>query len=111
MKHVFVALIATCVFGTASAAECPAGRSVPVKEGHFAAKNLRAYNIMISSLVRDQTEEINDMVEAGTVIRLPTDQPACIVRDVATSYRTRITVPGHEGTYWVHASALDRSTH
>lgn len=110
MKHVFVALIAACVFGTANAAQCPNGRSASVKDGHFAAKNLRAYNIMIASLVRDQTEDINDMVEAGTVIRLPTEQPACIVRDVATSFRTRITVPGHEGTYWVHASALDRST-
>ncbi len=108
MIRILAALIVACVFSAASAAECPAGRSVPVKEGHFGAKNVRAYHTMISMHVRKHREGIRKMIEDGTVIALPTDRRACIVKDVATSYRTRVAIPGHEGTFWVHASALER---
>lgn len=108
MNRILAALIVACVFGTASAAECPAGRSVSAKEGHFGAKNIRAYNTMISMHVRDHREGIRAMIEDGTVIALPADRPVCVVKDVTTSYRTRVTVPGHEGSFWVHASSLKR---
>lgn len=108
MYRILTALITACVFGAASAAECPAGRSVPVRDGHFAAKNLRAYNTMISMQVRDHREGLREMIEDGTVIRLSADSPVCLVKDVATSYRTRILVSGHEEAFWVHSSALKR---
>lgn len=109
MKRIFLALVVSGFFSAAAAAECPAGRSVPINEGHFGAKNLRAYNSMISLQGRGHTEGLREMVEGGTVVELPAGKEACIVRDVATSFRTRITIPGHEGTYWVHSSALDRA--
>lgn len=109
--RIFLALLVSGALSTAAADddECPAGRSTAIKEGHFGAKNLRAYNTMISLQGRGQTERLEEMVEGGTVIRLPADEQACILRDVATSFRTQVTIPGHEGTFWVHSSALDRS--
>lgn len=108
MKRIFVALIVSCVFSTA-AADCPAGRSAPIKDGHFGAKNVRAYNTMISLQRRGRIEGLREMIEGGTVVELPADEKACIMRDVATSFRTQVSVPGHEGTFWVHASALKRA--
>lgn len=109
MKRIFLALIIGCAFGTASAADCPAGRSTPINDGHFGAKNVRAYNTMISLQRRGRIENIREMIEGGTVIKLPGDGKACVLRDVVTSSRTQVSVPGHEGTFWVHASALERS--
>lgn len=109
MKRIFLALMVSGIFSAASAADCPAGRSAPINEGHFGAKNLRAYNSMISLQGRGDIEGIREMIEGGTAIELPAGKEACIVRDVATSFRTRVTIPGHEGTYWVHTSAIDRA--
>lgn len=107
MRRIFVGMILAATFG-ATAAECPSDRSAPIRDGHFGARNVRAYNVMISLQVRGRLETLNRMIEDGTVIRLPAGQSACIQRDVATSSRTWVTVPDHEGTFWVHASALDR---
>lgn len=108
MKRIFVALVVASVSGAAIASECPAGRTVPVKEGHFGAKNVRAYNTMISMQVRKQREGLEKMIEGGMVVQLPAEREVCVVRDVVTSFRTQVVVPGQEGTYWVHANALDR---
>lgn len=106
--RIFIGMLAALVLGTATAAECPASRSVMIKEGHFGARNVRAYNAMISMQVRDHRQGLEKMLEDGTIIRLPTGKHACIARDVATASRTWVTVPGHEGAFWVHSRALKR---
>lgn len=108
MKRIFVGMVLAGLAGMVSAAECPPDRSAVIKEGHFGAKNVRAYNVMISLQVRQQVEDLEEMVASGMVIQLPPGERACIRRDVATSFRTWVTVPGHEGTYWVHSNALER---
>lgn len=107
IQRIFIGMILAAAFG-ASAAECPSFRSAPIRDGHFGAVNVRAYNVMISLQVRGRTEMLKKMIEDGTVIRLPAGKRACIQRDVATSSRTWVTVPGQEGTYWVHSSAIER---
>ena len=107
IRRILVGMFLAAAFG-ASAAECPSDRSAPIRDGHLGAANVRAYNVMISLQVRGRVETLNKMIEDGTVIRLPAGERACIHRDVATSSRTWVTVPGREGTYWVHSSALER---
>lgn len=107
MKRVFIGVLLAAASGIAGA-QCPSDRQVGIKEGHYGARTVRAYNLMISLQVRRRLEALQSMVEDGTAIRLPGGAMACLERDVATSSRSLVRVPGQEGLYWVHASALDR---
>lgn len=106
MQRILAGLALSVACGSLAHA-CPLNLSSPIKAGHYGAKSVRAYKMMVEFQDQGRVEDLKRLVREGELIELPKGKMACIRFGSRVSYRHRITVPGLEGSYWVHLDALD----
>lgn len=87
-------------------ADCQKDDLAVTKPGYYGALNPEAYGAMDNAVAQQDTAKLTELLQAGSIVSIPSGKKACIVIRASNWYRYQIAVDGLAVPYWVQEEAV-----